>query len=300
MLMSKSSFQPPKLRDKTRWTQNFHHFLKLALTKNPKKRPTAERLLQHPFTTQHLPPALLTQLLDKASDPHLGTLSPEDSELETHDMFPDTIHSRSHHGPAERTPSEIQFHQVKFGAPRRKETDPLNEPWEEEWTLLGKEELSGSLLQSVQEALEERSLTIRPALELQELDSPDDAIGTIKRAPFLGLPHTESTSGDNAQSCSPGTLSAPPAGPGSPALLPTAWATLKQQEDRERSSCHGLPPTPKVHVSGHWLSLGPAVLALPLGPSPANHFLPRWVPASPRSSMAAPCRSMLLSLGFTL
>lgn len=46
MLMSKSSFQPPKLRDKTRWTQTFHHFLKLALTKNPKKRPTAEKLLQ--------------------------------------------------------------------------------------------------------------------------------------------------------------------------------------------------------------------------------------------------------------
>lgn len=108
MLMSKSSFQPPKLRDKTRWTQNFHHFLKLALTKNPKKRPTAEKLLQHPFTTQQLPRALLTQLLDKASDPHLGALSPEDCELETQDMFPDTIHSRGHHGPAERTPSEIQ------------------------------------------------------------------------------------------------------------------------------------------------------------------------------------------------
>lgn len=82
MLMSKSSFQPPKLRDKARWTQNFHHFLKLALTKNPKKRPTAERLLQHPFTAQQLPRALLTQLLDKASDPHLGTPSPEDCELE--------------------------------------------------------------------------------------------------------------------------------------------------------------------------------------------------------------------------
>ena len=27
-------------------TQNFHHFLKLALTKNPKKRRTAEKLLQ--------------------------------------------------------------------------------------------------------------------------------------------------------------------------------------------------------------------------------------------------------------
>ncbi|EPY78882.1 mitogen-activated protein kinase kinase kinase kinase 2-like protein [Camelus ferus] len=239
MLMSKSSFQPPKLRDKTRWTQNFHHFLKLALTKNPKKRPTAEKLLQHPFTTQQLPRALLTQLLDKANDTHLGTPSPEDCDLETYDMFPDTIHSRGQHGPAERTPSEIQFHQVKFGAPRRKETDPLNEPWEEEWTLLGKEELSGSLLQSVQEALEERSLTIRPALELQELDSPDDTIGTIKRAPFLGSSPTEPPAED-LQSSLPG--------PDSPPLLPTAWATMKHREDQERSSCHGLPPTPKVHM----------------------------------------------------
>ncbi|KAB1251459.1 Mitogen-activated protein kinase kinase kinase kinase 2 [Camelus dromedarius] len=233
MLMSKSSFQPPKLRDKTRWTQNFHHFLKLALTKNPKKRPTAEKLLQHPFTTQQLPRALLTQLLDKANDTHLGTPSPEDCDLE--------------HGPAERTPSEIQFHQVKFGAPRRKETDPLNEPWEEEWTLLGKEELSGSLLQSVQEALEERSLTIRPALELQELDSPDDTIGTIKRAPFLGSSPTEPPAED-LQSSLPGTPPPPLPGPDSPPLLPTAWATMKHREDQERSSCHGLPPTPKVHM----------------------------------------------------
>ncbi|XP_032009205.2 mitogen-activated protein kinase kinase kinase kinase 2 isoform X2 [Hylobates moloch] len=239
MLMSKSSFQPPKLRDKTRWTQNFHHFLKLALTKNPKKRPTAEKLLQHPFTTQQLPRALLTQLLDKASDPHLGTPSPEDCELETYDMFPDTIHSRGQHGPAERTPSEIQFHQVKFGAPRRKETDPLNEPWEEEWTLLGKEELSGSLLQSVQEALEERSLTIRSASEFQELDSPDDTMGTIKRVPFLGPLPTEPPAEE--------PLSSPP-GHNSPPLLPAAWATMKQREDPERSSCHGLPPTPKVHM----------------------------------------------------
>ncbi|EPQ06500.1 Mitogen-activated protein kinase kinase kinase kinase 2 [Myotis brandtii] len=246
MLMSKSSFQPPKLRDKTRWTQNFHHFLKLALTKNPKKRPTAEKLLQHPFTTQQLPRALLTQLLDKASDPHLGALSPEDCDLETYDMFPDTIHSRGQHGQAERTPSEIQFHQVKFGAPRRKETDPLPEPWEEEWTLLGKEELSGSLLQSVQEALEERSLTIRPALELQELDSPDDAIGTIKRAPLGPAPHEPPA--EDSLSSPPGTPPRPLSGSDSPPPLPTAWATMKHQEDPERSSCHGLPPTPKVHM----------------------------------------------------
>nr|XP_012633445.1 mitogen-activated protein kinase kinase kinase kinase 2 isoform X2 [Microcebus murinus] len=255
MLMSKSSFQPPKLRDKTRWTQNFHHFLKLALTKNPKKRPTAEKLLQHPFTTQQLPRALLTQLLDKASDPHLGAPSPEDCELETYDMFPDTIHSRGQHGPAERTPSEIQFHQVKFGAPRRKETDPLNEPWEEEWTLLGKEELSGSLLQSVQEALEERSLTMRPASELQELDSPDDSMGTIKRAPFLGPPPSEPAAEDPLSSPS-GTLPPPPQGPDSPPLLPTAWATLKQQEDPEMGACfskvfNGCPL--RIHAAVTWI-----------------------------------------------
>lgn len=45
-------------------------------------QPDEPFLLQHPFTTQQLPRALLTQLLDKASDPHLGTLSPEDCELE--------------------------------------------------------------------------------------------------------------------------------------------------------------------------------------------------------------------------
>uniref|UniRef100_A0A8C5ARS7 Mitogen-activated protein kinase kinase kinase kinase n=1 Tax=Gadus morhua TaxID=8049 RepID=A0A8C5ARS7_GADMO len=44
-LMSKSSFQPPKLKDKPKWSSAFHNFVKLSLTKNPKRRPTAEKLL---------------------------------------------------------------------------------------------------------------------------------------------------------------------------------------------------------------------------------------------------------------
>uniref|UniRef100_A0A6Q2X978 non-specific serine/threonine protein kinase n=1 Tax=Esox lucius TaxID=8010 RepID=A0A6Q2X978_ESOLU len=44
-LMSKSSFQPPKLKDKTKWSTAFQNFVKVTLTKNPKKRPTAEKLL---------------------------------------------------------------------------------------------------------------------------------------------------------------------------------------------------------------------------------------------------------------
>uniref|UniRef100_A0AAY4A2U0 non-specific serine/threonine protein kinase n=1 Tax=Denticeps clupeoides TaxID=299321 RepID=A0AAY4A2U0_9TELE len=42
VLMSKSSFQPPKLKEKT----DFHSFVKVSLTKNPRRRPTAEKLLQ--------------------------------------------------------------------------------------------------------------------------------------------------------------------------------------------------------------------------------------------------------------
>ena len=45
-LMSKSGFKPPSLKDKIKWTITFHNFLKYALTKNPKKRPSAEKLLE--------------------------------------------------------------------------------------------------------------------------------------------------------------------------------------------------------------------------------------------------------------
>ena len=45
-LMSKSGFKPPQLKDKNKWSSTFHSFLKVALTKNPKKRPTADRLSQ--------------------------------------------------------------------------------------------------------------------------------------------------------------------------------------------------------------------------------------------------------------
>lgn len=48
-LMSKSGFKPPTLKDKDKWSATFHNFVKVALTKNPKKRPTADKLLGHAF-----------------------------------------------------------------------------------------------------------------------------------------------------------------------------------------------------------------------------------------------------------
>ncbi|XP_061434762.1 mitogen-activated protein kinase kinase kinase kinase 5-like isoform X2 [Lethenteron reissneri] len=68
-LMSKSGYQPPKLKDKGRWSPVFHNFIKLALTKNPKKRPAAEKLLTHAFFQQPLNRALALELLERASNP---------------------------------------------------------------------------------------------------------------------------------------------------------------------------------------------------------------------------------------
>uniref|UniRef100_A0A8B9L186 Mitogen-activated protein kinase kinase kinase kinase 3b n=1 Tax=Astyanax mexicanus TaxID=7994 RepID=A0A8B9L186_ASTMX len=82
-LMTKSNFQPPKLKDKVQWTNNFHHFVKMALIKNPKKRPTAEKLLQHPFVSQPLSRTLAIELLDKASNPdhaHYSDIDDEDQD----------------------------------------------------------------------------------------------------------------------------------------------------------------------------------------------------------------------------
>uniref|UniRef100_A0A673IJ96 non-specific serine/threonine protein kinase n=1 Tax=Sinocyclocheilus rhinocerous TaxID=307959 RepID=A0A673IJ96_9TELE len=81
MLMSKSSFQPPKLKDKSKWPAGFHSFVKMCLIKSPRKRPTAETLLQHPFVTQLLTRKLMIELLDIASNPDLHhPPSPEENE----------------------------------------------------------------------------------------------------------------------------------------------------------------------------------------------------------------------------
>ena len=47
-LMSKSGYKPPMLKDKSRWSSSFHAFTKECLTKNPKRRPSARKMLEHP------------------------------------------------------------------------------------------------------------------------------------------------------------------------------------------------------------------------------------------------------------
>ncbi|XP_041710475.1 mitogen-activated protein kinase kinase kinase kinase 5 isoform X1 [Coregonus clupeaformis] len=129
-LMSKSSFQPPKLKDKTKWSTAFQNFVKVSLTKNPKKRPTAEKLLSHLFVGQTgLTRRVAVELLDKMNNPdnHQHFSEVDDDDLEPLSAVRHTIRSTNKHSRAERTRSEINFDKVQFEPPMRKETEARTE-----------------------------------------------------------------------------------------------------------------------------------------------------------------------------
>ncbi|XP_045577869.1 mitogen-activated protein kinase kinase kinase kinase 3 isoform X1 [Salmo salar] len=223
-LMTKSNFQSPKLKDKVKWGNNFHHFVKLSLTKNPKKRPTAEKLLQHPFVSQPLSRTLAIELLDKSNNPDHTTYNDfddDDPEPEFKYMghflpitpgarraphfamrkkspvsVPHRIRSTSRSTREGKTLSEINFGQVKFDPPLRKETEPHHEPPDSEPFLDCAEELyytarsnldlqleygqespslmggNKSLLKSVEEELKQRGHMTH--LETDDDDGGDD------------------------------------------------------------------------------------------------------------------------------
>ncbi|XP_063040405.1 mitogen-activated protein kinase kinase kinase kinase 5 isoform X7 [Engraulis encrasicolus] len=129
-LMSKSSFQPPKLKDRTKWSTTFNNFVKVSLTKSPKKRPTAEKMLTHMFVAQQgLSRNLAVELLDKVNNPdsHPQYCEPEDDDLELPPVARHTIRSTNKNARAERTRSEINFDKVQFEPPLRKETEAHTE-----------------------------------------------------------------------------------------------------------------------------------------------------------------------------
>ncbi|XP_043108191.1 mitogen-activated protein kinase kinase kinase kinase 3 isoform X6 [Puntigrus tetrazona] len=196
-LMTKSNFQPPKLKDKVKWTNNFHTFVKLALTKSPKKRQSADKLLQHPFVSQPLSRILAIELLDKANNPDHSSYTDLDDddpepEFKYRGLFlpvsplsrrvlrfaarrkppvsvPHRIRSTSRTSREGKTLSEINFGQVKFDPPLTTETKPHHEPdlqmdYEQgspKGSILGGNK---SLLKSVEEELHQstKNSTMRP------------------------------------------------------------------------------------------------------------------------------------------
>uniref|UniRef100_A0AAZ3RIC2 Mitogen-activated protein kinase kinase kinase kinase n=1 Tax=Oncorhynchus tshawytscha TaxID=74940 RepID=A0AAZ3RIC2_ONCTS len=119
-LMSKSSFQPPKLKHKTKWTTSFHNFVKVSLTKNPKKRPTAEKLLMVKLTRPRENKTLALELLDKMNNPdnHQHFSEVDDDDLEPLSAVRHIIRSTNKHSRAERTP-------LHFSSPVLSSTSPL-------------------------------------------------------------------------------------------------------------------------------------------------------------------------------
>lgn len=56
----------PKLKNKERWSSEFHDFLSQCFEKDKTRRPTAEMLLKHPFVSNTKPKSILADLVDLA------------------------------------------------------------------------------------------------------------------------------------------------------------------------------------------------------------------------------------------
>uniref|UniRef100_A0A8C5KBR1 Mitogen-activated protein kinase kinase kinase kinase n=1 Tax=Jaculus jaculus TaxID=51337 RepID=A0A8C5KBR1_JACJA len=85
-LMTKSGYHPPRLKEKGKWSATFHNFVKVTLTKNPKKRPSATKMLSHQLMSQPgLSRGLILDLLDKLRNPGkglpVGDIEEEEPEL---------------------------------------------------------------------------------------------------------------------------------------------------------------------------------------------------------------------------
>ncbi|KAM7412589.1 hypothetical protein PAMA_020120 [Pampus argenteus] len=125
-LMSKSGYQPPKLKDKSKWSSTFYNFVKAMLVRNPKKRPSAAKMLSQPFLTQQcLKQDLTLDLLEKFRHPEKlkSSLMTEDEEMEV--AAPGSlkrIQSINKHNRAERTNSDISLEQIYTQRPTKKQS----------------------------------------------------------------------------------------------------------------------------------------------------------------------------------
>ncbi|XP_057711153.1 mitogen-activated protein kinase kinase kinase kinase 2 isoform X1 [Corythoichthys intestinalis] len=287
MLMSKSGFRPPKLKEKNKWSPTFRSFVKTALVKNPRKRPPAERLLQHPFVTQLLTRNLAIELLDAANDPEPhASYGAEDLDPEMDSEAPDKIPSAGKRLSVKRTVSEEQFDQVTFGTPLRKVGEPYPDSSSyddaDDWSLSGEEEdRSPSLLECVEQALQLRRLTIRRAPSTDGSVRSGSFSPTTASLPAFCSSSINTRNRDATQSRTLGPLApaaasvlsrcsatrdvrrrggnddddpCPPAGGAATAEirketgLSPEWRTLRKKTEESRADFHGLPPTPRVHM----------------------------------------------------
>ncbi|RXN10526.1 mitogen-activated kinase kinase kinase kinase 5 [Labeo rohita] len=282
-LMSKSNFQPPKLKDKTKWSTAFHTFVKISLTKNPKKRPTAEKLLSHLFVAQTgLTRRLALELLDKMNNPdnhqsHFSQGDEDDLEplAERHTIR--SSHSRS--ARAERTQSQINFDRLQFEPPMRKETEASAEmdvtkdnDFSSPWSPFAEGPIttSSTLKQGVPPPLPPKPSQARSSSVSDEF-ALSDGSQTVRRFPGsdngpVPVSRRQSTPerGSNADHTHSDYLSVSVSSPGLLAHTadheddsdgsvngdvsksPPGRPQRKERKDFPKPAINGLPPTPKV------------------------------------------------------
>uniref|UniRef100_A0A674ML28 Mitogen-activated protein kinase kinase kinase kinase n=1 Tax=Takifugu rubripes TaxID=31033 RepID=A0A674ML28_TAKRU len=127
-LMSKSGYQPPKLKDKSKWSAHFYNFVKSMLVRNPKKRPNAAKMLGHVFLTQQcLNRELTLDLLEKFHNPEKirTCLVTDDDDMEVSQcLLLSSVHKSPFLG-------YFTFHPLYFSA-RRDETTDSDDDYDDE------------------------------------------------------------------------------------------------------------------------------------------------------------------------
>uniref|UniRef100_A0AAZ3SQN0 non-specific serine/threonine protein kinase n=1 Tax=Oncorhynchus tshawytscha TaxID=74940 RepID=A0AAZ3SQN0_ONCTS len=76
---------PPTFRKPELWTDDFTHFVKKCLVKNPEQRATATQLLQHPFITAAKPVTILRDLITESMEMKAKRQQEQQRELEEDD-----------------------------------------------------------------------------------------------------------------------------------------------------------------------------------------------------------------------
>ncbi|XP_057324354.1 mitogen-activated protein kinase kinase kinase kinase 5 isoform X6 [Microplitis mediator] len=258
-LMSKSGFKPPTLKDRDKWSPTFHNFVKIALTKNPKKRPTAEKLLQHAFFQGEMSKRLALELLQKVSNPsHMFTDLEADEDGAVPNV-PQRIASRHTSRPRPKSPiSQLDSDDriiLDSGTLQRDDASPPIDGGNPVWDIMDimnnvktvhncdvhpdcgigtafDDVQEKSLLQYIDE-----ELLLRATLPLGESSDKCE----VHRGFYSNLAgDRESTGNGDEEGIGPDLLSdTPPVPP--------------RRRDRKRHTpprptSNGLPPTPKVHM----------------------------------------------------
>ncbi|XP_028274569.1 mitogen-activated protein kinase kinase kinase kinase 5 [Parambassis ranga] len=265
-LMSKSGYQPPKLKDKSKWSSTFYNFVKAMLVRNPKKRPSAAKMLSHMFLTQQsLSQELTLDLLEKFRHPEKLKTCPPTEDEEQEESLPGSlkrIQSINKHNRAERTSSDISLEQIYTQRPVKTKSPNV--------TLRPSTGSSGS--SSSKSPMRDQDT------DSDEDDDYDDVdVPTIQASGQVIMPDDET----------------PPPLPPKPKMRTSSEESMASEDDRTRkpsslytpstlirtSSGTHVRPTPHPRASRH---SDPASLLVQFNENPADLLPPELPPKGPR------------------